>query len=319
MRERWGKTPAAPAATGSEARVVEDDFPALAEQLDKADFEQFERLCLDFRDKSDKEKQKWLENIRESIGTADFPIDSRVHHSRLEAILSGENLAIQKIIRGVLPSPDRIGSEINSAKQSERKSRLPRTGWLEKVVRQNFAARFVALRDLPEIKTFDLLSGAQLARLVRLAGIREVTFACARIESVESLGAFLRRFAPEDARAIAAQLNGLPKIADARVAFAEKMVENALEVHSQPSSAMLDWLGIRLVAIMLCGQTKPALRTVYAEQKLPLETEPTLTETIETQCRRTPDKLKLKIGAEIEALAEMVGGSDANAERGADF
>lgn len=301
------------AQTGEESR--EEIFPAFAEQMSAPDYENFERLRLDYQNEPDAEKQKWREQIQFSIGAAaEFSIDENIHRSHVEAALARENPAIQTIVRAVLPDIYQSGSETNSpvektpTTQTKSIARIA----LEKTVCRTFAAQFVALRDLRNAKTFDCLSGAQIARLARLAGIREVAYACAGIESVESVGAFLRRFAPEDARAIAGQLSGLPKISAERLAFAESLVQTALATEPQPASAMLDWLGIRLVGILLCAREENSgARVAYAEQKLPSETAPKFSELIETECRKTPDAIKRKIGAEIEKLAETVAASSA--------
>ena len=293
--------------------TAEKDFPAFAEQLSKPEAEKFERLRLKYQNKSDGEKQKWLNDVEKSIGSEDFSIDDSIHRSHVEAVLSRESRTIQEIIKASLPSFYPADAP-HSVEQTNKPQKSVYAAAIKKNICKTFASQFVALNDLPVIKTFDRLSGAQLARLVRLAGIREVTFACLRIESVESLGAFLRRFEPEDGRAIAAQLSSLPKIADGRIAFAENIVQRALEIEPQPTSAMLAWLGICLIGIALCARAESALRTAYAEQKLPLGTVPTLSEIIETQCRRTPDALKRKISAEIEQLAEMIYGSEGKSE-----
>lgn len=295
--------------------AADENFSAFAGQLSKPEAEKFERLRLKYQNKSDDEKRQWLDDIKKAIVGENFLIDDNIHRSHVEAVLSRETSAIQEIIKTSLPPVYHFDAPPNLAKQFVETQKSDAVSAIEKTIRKTFAAQFVALRDLPEIKMFDRLSGAQLARLVRFAGIREVAFACARIKSVESLGAFLRRFEPEDARAIAAQLGNLPKIADERISFAENLVHNALEIEPQPTSAMLGWLGIRLVGITLCALQKSTLRIAYTEQKLPLETVPPLSVIIETQCRRTPDSLKQKISAEIEELAEMVSGHAAQTGR----
>lgn len=297
---------------------IDSVFP---EQLAAPDAEKFERLRLNYQSKSEIEKQKWRERVANSIGADEFAIDEVVHRSHVEAALQKEAQAIQKILAPALPfAHENQSAAIGVEADDNRKSNdltdasPASSARLEKIVRQTFAAQFVALRDLPAAVVFDRLSGAQLARLVRLAGLREVAYACAGIKAVEAVSGFLRRFAPEDGRAVAAQLSGLPKISEERLAFAESLVQSALEIETEPSAQMLDWLGIRLVGILLCAPASSAARLAYAEQKLPFETGLKLSEIIETECRATPPELKKKIAAEIERLAETVGSASGKNE-----
>lgn len=303
-----------------EVDFAEEIFQAFSEQLNQPDAEKFERLRVNYQNKSEAERQKWRARIDATMrgardGDEDFLIDENVHRSRLEASLKSEIPAIRKIAARALPPAHRnlYAADGNEAEEDspQKKSRIPAR--LEKTVRQTFAAQFVSLKDLRQAGAFDRLSGAQLARLVRFTGIREVAVACAGIKAVEAVAGFLRRFAPEDARAVAAQLSSLPKISDERLAFAENLVQRALEIEPQPSSAMLDWLGIRLVGILLCApERESAARVIYAEQKLPLEAEPKLSAIVHIECRKTPDALKRKIASEIERLAATI--SDAGAK-----
>lgn len=323
LRQAARFSSAADAAEVEEQAPPEDEsreeiFTTFAEQLPAHDAERFERLRLNYQNKSDDEKRKWRERVAASIGaSAEFSIDENIHRSHVDAALARENPAIQKIVRATLSTSYRNDLETDSLNKEFKTARVKTTARiaLEKTVCKTFAAQFVRLKDLREAKAFDRLSGAEIARLARLAGIREVAFACAGIKEIEAVGAFLRRFAPEDGRAVAAQLSGLPQTSVERLAFAESLVESALEIESQPSSAMLDWLGVRLIGILLCESEeeneKSAARLAYAEQKLPRETAPKLSELIETECRKTPAALKEKIGAEIEKLAETIAASSA--------
>lgn len=292
----------------AEGEPSENAFSAIAAQLSAADAEKFERLRTEYRNKSGEEKEKWRARIETFIGTDEPSVDDSVHRSHVGAALEKEIPAIRKIVVSSL-SPAHL-SQFSQKRAESESSKTYRAAWLEKNVRRAFAKKFVALRDLPAATAFDRLSGAQFARLIRHAGIREVALACVRIEAVESVTAFLRRFAAEDARAIAAQLSASRQISDERLSFAENRVQSALEIEPQPS-AMLDLLGIRLVGNLLCAN---AARAVYTEQKLPLEVAPKLSEIIETQCRQTPPALQLEIGAEVERLAETIMKTTAKAK-----
>lgn len=286
-------------------------FTVFSEQLSAPNAERFERLRLDYENKSDTERQKWRARVEDAIGEDELTIDENVHWSHVEAALQRETALIRKIVAPALLAvhKDRIEQSPPAKANDKQQARLPRssaavTTRLEKIVRRAFAAQFVGAQNLPIAGTFDRLSGANLARLARLAGIREAAFACAGIESVETVGAFLRRFAPEHARAIAAQLSALPQVSVERLGFAENLVRAALEAEPNQPSAMLDWLGLRLIAILLCAQ-KPE-RIAYTEQKLPLAAAPSLSEIIAAQCRETPDDLRREIGTEIERLAGTI-------------
>lgn len=287
---------------------TEDFFAAFAGQLPTPEMEKIERLQSDYRGKSEAEKQKWLAQMEDFIGCDEPQVDGNVHWSHVEAALKNETAAIRKIIVPSLASAHR-NRFIENLKET---GDLRRRAALEKIIRTNFAEQFVAFRNLPDTTTFDRLSGASLARLVRVAGIREVALACVRIEAVETVGAFLRRFAAEDARQIAAQLNNFSKVPNERLLFAENLVQAALELEPQPSS-MLDLLGIQLIGLLLCRAAPE--RIAYAKQKLPLEAAPKLNEIIETQCRETPVELQNTIGAEIERLAETIAKTKSDADK----
>ncbi|HVF56614.1 MAG TPA: hypothetical protein VM934_10715 [Pyrinomonadaceae bacterium] len=136
------------------------------------------------------------------------------------------------------------------------------------VVRRSFLSNFTSAREINRPGPLDLLSGAELARLVRLLGVRETALACRGIAAVEAVASFLRRFAAEDARAIAAHIATLTDVDSSRIAFAEEVVREAMNAEPEPG-AMLDRTGLRLLAITLAGRDEARLR--YTAQKLPLE------------------------------------------------
>lgn len=288
-----------------ESNFPDDIFRALAEQLSPSDSEKFDRLHTEYKRRNENEKREWGIRIKEFIGCDVPQVDGNVHWSHVEDALKNETGAIRNIVASALASAHRN----RFTEKSENKNNLPRRAPLEKIIRKKFADRFVSFRNLPEATAFDSLSGASLARLVRIAGVREVALACIRIEAVEAVGAFLRRFEAEDARSIAAQLNGFSKMTEERLLFAENLVQAALEIEPQPS-AMLDLLGIQLIGLLLCRAAPERIR--YAKQKLPLEAAPKLLEIIETR-RRTPADLQKTIGAEIERLAEAIAKTKSDA------
>lgn len=298
--------PAAESAPASNEETSPDsareDFSVLLDYLDEAETRRFERVWADYQNKPETEKADWQTQVLQKIGTDEQLIDDAVHQSYISAALQKETPAVQKIVaRGLPPAAQK--SETFAFSKHETAPRHEKATALEKTVRRAFAKQFVALRDLPTPTAFDRLNGAQLARLIRLTGIREVALACLQIEAVELVAAFLRRFSAEDAQAIAAQLNGLPKMPDARMSFAENLVQTTMEDESQPS-AILDLMGIHLVGVMLC--TSPKERVAYTNQKLPLEAAAQLPEIVYEQSRNTLAVLQRRISQEIEQTAEMI-------------
>lgn len=281
--------------------LTEEKFPALGSYLTDREAEELRRIQENYQNKPDAEKTIWRASILGKIGTDEQLIDETVHWSHVGDALQKEIPAVQKIIKEKIFAARELKTNPGAAKSEKAFEEPPSP--LEKTVRRTFAKQFISLRDLQKPTAFDRLGGTHLARLIRLSGIREVALACVRIEAVESVGAFLRRFPAEDARAIAAQLNGLRKTSESRLSFAENLVQTTIEIESQPS-AMLDLLGIWLIGILLCTGAKNRVR--YTNQKLPLEASAKLPEIIEERCRSVPEDLQLKISAEIEHLAETI-------------
>lgn len=276
-------------------------FSALSAQMSAPEAENFERMRRDYEKKSEAEKENWRNRVETAIGADESFLDQNIHRSHIDAALRNETAAVGKVLAAGMPPEYQNRSTDKPKNTGDETTRNHRH--LEKSVRETFARQFVARQNLPAPTAFDNLSGARLARLIRLAGIREVALACVRISAVESVASFLRRFSAEDARAIAAQLNALPKTSGERLSFAENLVQIALEQESKPS-AMLDLLGFRLIGISLCAGTPERVR--YTEQKLPLEVEPKLSDVIDAQCRKTPVGLQREVGRQIEQLAETI-------------
>lgn len=300
--------------SGSASEISENpaiDFPAIFDYLDESDAEKFRRLLADYQNKTEAEKKSWHRQTRKKIGADEPLLDEQIHHSHVNEALQKEIPRVQRIVAACLPLSYRKSTDSFTGKRKKTGAAAdfdsfppPKnsTSALARTVRRQFAKQFVRLADLNEPTAFDVLTGAQLARLIRLAGIRETALACVRIEAVESVAAFLRRFSAEDAQAIAAQLSNLTKVSDERLAFAEQLVPATLETEPQPS-AMLDLLGIRQIAARLFGETPERIN--YTNQKLPLEIKPQLRELIDEQ-RDTPAALRAEISREIERLAETL-------------
>lgn len=280
--------------------------------LSAKDSEALDDLLAGYQQKSDEEKLIWRVKVEESIGK-DIPVlGDNVHFSHIDLALKAELPATRKIIEAVLPASykeneSNAQDETDPTNKDEAKNCSP---WIERNLRRAFVDQFVALDDIETPGGFDQLSGVQIARLARLAGIREVALACMRIDEVESVSAFMRRFEAEDARAIATQLSTSPQISDERASFAENLVQSTMEMESEPSE-MLDLLGIWLIGILLCEASEK--RVAYTAQRFPVVFAPRLTEIIEAQSRQTPIQLQKEIGFEIESLVETILSAKAKA------
>ncbi len=280
-----------------------DEFrSAILDYLSEKESDKFRRLAAAYQSKSESERAEWQEKVLLKIGTDEHLVDDTVHWSYVNEALLKEIPAVREIIFASLPSECR--KAINPAlDESTKTPSNQRPKVVARTIRRAFAGNFAALRNLPKPTAFDRLSGSQTARLIRLAGIREVALACLQIEAVELVAAFLRRFSTEDAQAVAAQLNSLPKMSEERLEFAENLVKTMVETETEPS-AMLDLLGIHLLGSALCSSSEQ--RVAYANQKLPLEAAPQLSAIIAEQCRLVPSDLQSEISAEIEQTAQTI-------------
>lgn len=201
------------------------------------------------------------------------PLDEHLHHSHVTEALRGEPPRVRRLVVSHLPralaeacarslgmSPEETHAEVERGEPSHE---------VVAVVRRVFLSHFITLADVERPTPLDFFSGAELARLVRLLGVRETALACRGIPAVEAVAAFLKRFAPEDARAVASHIRTLTVVEPRRVASAGQHVQEALRAEPEPG-AMLDRSGLRLLAIALSGRGRRAsLR--YAAQKLPVE------------------------------------------------
>ncbi|MET0649319.1 MAG: hypothetical protein ABW208_22135 [Pyrinomonadaceae bacterium] len=202
------------------------------------------------------------------------PLDEHLHHSHVTEALRGEPERVRRLVVGHLPPAlaaacsQALGLAPEDSRGDSERGSEPEPEVVA-VVRRVFLSHFITLSDVERPTALDSLSGAELARLVRLLGVRETALACRGIEAVEAVAAFLKRFAPEDARAIAAHIRTLTSVEPWRVARAGQHVQEALRAEPDPG-AMLDRVGLRLLATGLSGRTRRAgLR--YAAQKLPVE------------------------------------------------
>lgn len=202
------------------------------------------------------------------------PLDEHLHHSHVTEALRGEPERVRRLVVAHLPPALaaackralRLAEESGGGDAGRGGRPAPE---VVGIVRRVFLSHFITLADVERPTPLDLFSGAELARLVRLLGVRETALACRGIAAVEAVAAFLKRFAPEDARALAAHIRTLTDVDPRRVALAAQHVHDALRAEPEPG-AMLDRVGLRMLATALSGRSRRAsLR--YAAQKLPVE------------------------------------------------
>ncbi len=204
------------------------------------------------------------------------PLDEHLHHSHVTEALRGEPERVRRLVVGHLPPALAaacaralgLAEELPPADVNAGGVKGPEPEVVA-VVRRVFLSHFITLADVERPTPLDFFSGAELARLVRLLGVREAALACRGIAAVEAVAAFLKRFAPEDARAVALHIRTLTEVEPRRVASAAQHVHEALRAEPEPG-AMLDRVGLRLLATALSGRARrTSLR--YAAQKLPVE------------------------------------------------
>lgn len=204
------------------------------------------------------------------------PLDEHLHHSHVTEALRAEPERVRRLVVAHLPHAlaadcaRSLGMSVEDARaEAGTEGGAGPAPEVVTVVRRVFLSNFITLAEVERPTPLDFFSGAELARLVRLLGVRETALACRGIAAVEAVAAFLKRFAPEDARALAAHIRTLTNVEPRRVALATRHVHEALRAEPKPG-AMLDRVGLRLMATALSGRSRRSgLR--YAAQKLPTE------------------------------------------------
>lgn len=261
-------------------------------------------------------QSQWLmRTLRGAPADQPAPLDEHVHPSHVIEVLRAEPPRVRSLVLQNLPpllaqtcaaALYAARGEAEGGGEGQAPSRRPHAPGegvrpeFVALIRRLFMSHFVAAGAWGKTRALDLLSGVELARLVRRLGVRETAAACRGIESKEAVGSFLRRFSAEDAPAIAAHIAGLTDVAPNRVAFAEGLVHESFGLTPEPE-AMLDWLGVRLLAAALA--TFPPARARYIKQKLPSSAAKALSEMIEQSRRRDDPAMVRLIAAEVEDSA----------------
>ncbi|HWS86736.1 MAG TPA: hypothetical protein VN282_07215 [Pyrinomonadaceae bacterium] len=246
--------------------------------------------------------------------------DERVHPSHVAEQLRGEPPRVRELVLSYLPGrvAEEVAAQPGASLRVPSPEAAPVAPEVIAVVRREFLARFEPEPDATRARPLDLLSGAGLARLVRVLGVREAANACRRLESREAVASFLRRFEPEDFQAVRAHLYAPAEVAPARLRFAEEVMRDALLAGAEPG-AMLDLVGLRMLANSFdAGADSSRLR--YAAQKLPLEAARLLSEMAREGLARFVEReaeaaeLRRALARETEAAAAgLYGGGVARA------
>ena len=265
---------------------------------------------------SPEKQEQWLAHVMARVRGEPARLDEHVHPSHIVEVLRDEPERVQELVLRNLPPV--LAATCAAALHVERRGRAreaqsvarsgeaaPPAPELAALVWREFVARFVSAAELGRPTPTDSLTGVELARLVRLLGVRETAVACRGIESAEDVGSFLRRFSAEDASAIAKHINRLADVEPRRVAFAHQLMHEALSIDSEPE-AMLDLLGMRLLAFALSKQT--AARVAYAAQKIPAVASRALAEMI-SGSDGTDAEVVQQITRETEAIAHSLRSS----------
>jgi hypothetical protein len=253
------------------------------------------------------EQSRWLmwPTSRARDGSAEeATLDEHVHHSHVAEVLRAEMPGVQRRLLRLLPPPlAQKCAEAIRVNQSEagaaRRALNSATPEVLRVIRLKLMSHFASSGDLDVLTDVDRLSGAELRRLVRFMGAREIAHACRRI-SPENVALFLRRFPPEDARIIASFIAPHDHVEPRRAAVAERLVDSTVSSQTQ-SESMLSHIGIRLLAVALAGSS--AARVRYTAQKIPYEAAGGFNEMVEASREGVAREIIRAVAAEAEQLA----------------
>src|SRR5829696_6674844 len=132
-------------------------------------------------------RRDWLRHTlaRARPGTSGAtPLDEYLHHSHVTEALRGEPERVRRLVVAHLPPA--LASACTRAlgmpfEEAERDGRAAPAPEVVAVVRRVFLSHFITLADVERPTPLDFFSGAELARLVRLLGVRETALACRAI------------------------------------------------------------------------------------------------------------------------------------------
>ena len=279
----------------------ESDLARVVAELNAADRKAALELTQRFESLSSGEQSRWLASrvarIRASSPERERRFTEDIHPSQMIDALRNEPPRIQALIVGALRLHQ---AEVTAELGVSPGTAPPGSTKIADVVRRSFFARFVPTAALNDQTALDLLSGVELARLIRLLGVRETAIACKGVTAVEAVTAFLKRFSAEDAHAIRFHLASLKTLAPERIVFAETIVRNAIDEGSIEAST-LDQVGLTLLAMVLAESDR--LRRRHTAQKLPLAASRQLDELLNGGLPQCDPEMARHIIVETHSLA----------------
>lgn len=250
-------------------------------------------------------RREWVDHKLRLIAQSRWELDETIHPSHIAERLREEPEYVQRLLFARLPEATRHAVHAALGRVVEdRGCESNVSPDLVAVIWSAFLRSFVSHFDLAHQAPVDRLNGVELARLIHLLGTRETALACRSVPEMETVAAFLRRFAAEDARVITAHLTKLVNVEPQRVILAEKTVRESLLAESEPS-AMLYRVGLRTLAIALAELSDEHAQ--YAAQKLPVEAARWLHQAVDgVRAEEIAGDLKQAIVAEVDSLASGI-------------
>ncbi len=162
-------------------------------------------------------RQEWVDHKLHLIARSRWELDETIHPSHIAQRLREEPAYVQRILLARLSAATRRAVRAALGRPEAEGDHVVEEGAsadLAAVVWSAFLRHFVSLFDLARQTPVDRLSGVELARLIHLLGTRETALACRSVPEVETVAAFLRRFAAEG-RPVIGVCNGFQVLCEA--------------------------------------------------------------------------------------------------------
>lgn len=257
------------------------------------------------------EQRHWLrhtlEGARGNSAASRASLDEHLSPSHIAAALESEPARVRALVLGRLPAS--LAEPAASALAAGGAEAAGATHGLAGVTPDRkilsllesvTLSRFVTRDMLRSPSALDDLSAAEMVRLARLLGAREVALACRGVANVESVAAFIRRFPAEEARAIITYLTAPADVEPPRIAHAERLLGELLGAGTEPD-ALINEAGMHLLALALSGREPAA--AAYALQKFPVHVERGLSRLIAEANARGDEGAARPVAAEVEFFA----------------
>lgn len=277
-------------------------------QLNHAEQTAWERRVLQITQLASPERKRWMEMVLRLPRHTDSDEElaaqvEPIHPSRWLPLLKNESLVLQAGVLRLLPADvaDSLRRALGQAQDKEdAETALPIDPGLRRFLLQPLLRRFIQLTDVPQSTELDHLSRAQLPQFLRERGRREIAIACRGIAELETLSAFLRRFAATDATAIGQQLQGLRWLSPERVEVAQMILQSFMGGRFD-ASLLINQVGLDVLAIALLDS--PRIRAQFTLQKLGPQTADFLSQRIAFWQTSPSAMLARKTVAETDELA----------------